>query len=382
MGRVGPSHRTFLFGNGLSLAFNFDHYLLQNLTERVRERLKGMADGDQTLLAQLDGIAEALRQDAPQRAQVASFEELAGPVDRLANTLSAFGPLHRVATPDQREVLGQLNFTLRTLYTRVVGSVLAEVAQHPPAGWGWARMKRVADALVEIARAQRTVDVFCLNYDALLDAAAIGACEGPPRRAFLSDEFRGDDVRRVPVYTPDGNLAEVVALRWRSGAPYNPPGPHLRLHHLHGAATWMAFGNDVWKAKKLDRLRECQLFDAWAGGLERPGEVGAVEPVVLLGDQKERFVRRSPFAENYEAFASAVSEADEIVLAGYSFMDVPINRTIAARRSPEARVVIVNPSRNIEARARTALAIPEGVITVIAEPLPNGLLIALGLNGT
>jgi len=35
--------RTFLLGKGLSLAFNADHYRLAALTERVRERLAGMA---------------------------------------------------------------------------------------------------------------------------------------------------------------------------------------------------------------------------------------------------------------------------------------------------------------------------------------------------
>lgn len=94
--------RIYLFGNGLSLAFNEDHYALDALTSRVRDRLSGMRiPGGEPLLNHLEEIATALRPDlSPTPRQ--SFEEIAGPVDRLANTLSEFGPLVRVATNDQR----------------------------------------------------------------------------------------------------------------------------------------------------------------------------------------------------------------------------------------------------------------------------------------
>ena len=78
--------RTVLIGNGLSLAFNPDHYSLANLTERVRKRLAGMRMNGGTLLDDLDAIRTSLRPDFVARSGE-SFEDIAGPVDRLANTL-------------------------------------------------------------------------------------------------------------------------------------------------------------------------------------------------------------------------------------------------------------------------------------------------------
>jgi hypothetical protein len=182
------------------------------------------------------------------------------------------------------------------------------------------------------------------------------------------------DVGIIPLYRPDRSIEGVEAFRWRVG-PYYPPYEHLRLHHLHGAATWMRYNGAIWKAKHLGRLRECELFTSWAEGVERPGSYDAVEPVVLLGDQKKSSVNRWPFNESYEAFAIAVGLADEIVLAGWSFMDRPLTRTIVQHRQRDARVVVINPSNDIEARAREALAIGKSdSLVVIHEPLPDGIL--------
>jgi hypothetical protein len=166
--------RTVLIGNGLSLAHNREHYSLVNLTERVRMRLAGMTTGTGTLLDDLDEIRASLRPDFVPRTGE-SFEDVAGPVDRLANTLSEFGPLGRVATPEQRLVLQDLEVALRALYTRVVGAVLEEVVAHPTTDAGWDAVNQVGLRLAELTLEQGGMDVFCLNYDALLDAALINA---------------------------------------------------------------------------------------------------------------------------------------------------------------------------------------------------------------
>jgi hypothetical protein len=370
-----PVRRTVLIGNGLSLAYNRDHYSLANLTERVRMRLAAMPTDGGTLLDDLDEIRTSLRPDFVPRTGE-SFEDIAGPVDRLANTLSEFGPLDRVATDEQRSVLHNLEMTLRGLYTRVVGAVLEEVAAHPPTEAGWDPVHDVGRRLAQMTLEQGEMDVFCLNYDALLDAALIAATAwlGPYWKAVaLSDEFHGLDVGMVPLYRPDGSIGQVEAHRWRVGS-YYPRFAHLRFHHLHGAATWMRWGGDIWKASSLGEIRDCGLFTSWAEGVERPGESGAVEPVVLLGDQKESSVARRPFNENYEAFAIAVGLADEIILAGFSFMDRPLTRTIVQHRQQGARVVVINPSKDIEERALEALAMGKAdPLTVINAPLPEGI---------
>lgn len=74
------------------------------------------------------------------------------------------------------------------------------------------------------------------------------------------------------------------------------------------------------------------------------GEHDAVQPVVLLGDQKESSVNRHPFNENYEAFAIAVELADEIVLARFSFQDRPLTRTVTRHRQKDARITVTNAS--------------------------------------
>jgi hypothetical protein len=370
--------RVYLFGNGLSLAFNREHYNLAAITRKVRDRLAGMTTADaEPLLDQLERIGAALRPDlaaAPRE----NFEEIAGPVDRLANALSDFGPLTQVASREQRPVLRELGRTLRALYMRVVGAVLECVMAHPPGDSGWGAVNQVADHLVERAIDQGELDVFCLNYDAILDSALLEARDSEYSGLFmLIDEFQGYDEQWVQVETTDEGLIEIGAMPWRWGG-YTPEGALLRLHHLHGAGTWMWAEGQVVKARSLEDIRSAGLFSAWAEGIEGQGEEGQVEPVVILGDQKGPSVARNPFNQTYEAFAAAVSSAEEIVLAGFSFLDEPLNRTMAAYEQPGSRIIAVNPNEKIGQTARQALGLrKEDRLVVINEPLPDGLT-ALG----
>lgn len=360
----------YLFGNGLSLAFNSHHYRLADITSRVRERLAGTTMGDgESLLGHLEQIAKSLRSDLAEE-EWESFEEIAGPVDRLANTLSEFGPLTQVARGDQLRALRELERSLRSLYKRVVGATLESVMDHPPGDGGWGAVNTVADHLVRRAMRQGRLDVFCLNYDALLDSALLDARDSDPAGSFgLVDEFQGFDTQWVQVLAADSQIIEIKALPWRWGGYTPSDGVPLRLHHLHGAGTWMRVGDDVLKARHLDDIREAGLFSAWVEGRE-----GQVEPAVILGDQKWPSVQRNPFNLTYEAFATAVSSADEIVLAGFSFHDKPLNRTIAAYKQSESRIVVVNPHEEIEEIARRALRLSGGdQLAVIHEPLPVGL---------
>jgi hypothetical protein len=52
-----------------------------------------------------------------------------------------------------------------------------------------------------------------------------------------------------------------------------------------------------------------------------------------------------------------------------------LTRTIVQHRRKDARVVVVNPSDDIEERAREALAMPkpDAALVVIQAPLPEGL---------
>jgi hypothetical protein len=64
----------------------------------------------------------------------------------------------------------------------------------------------------------------------------------------------------------------------------------------------------------------------------------------------------------------------QIVLAGFSFMDKPLNRTIAAYRRPESQIVIINPDERIEQIARQELKLRKNeAVVMVPEPLPGGL---------
>ena len=86
--------RLYLFGNGLSVAFNPEHYRLEDLTRSVRDRLSELRTaGGEPLLVQVDGIVEAIATDRERNMPADSFETLAGPIDRLATMFQQVGPL-------------------------------------------------------------------------------------------------------------------------------------------------------------------------------------------------------------------------------------------------------------------------------------------------
>lgn len=342
----GLVERVYLFGNGLSLAFDHDHYALTSITRRVQERLSEVRlSTGQSLLERLEEIRSSL---APDTGRVRSFEDIAGPVDRLARTISESGPLASFAdTDEQRRMLKDLSLKVVGLYRRIVGVVLSCVMDHGGENALWASVDSIAQYLGREAERQGHLDVFVLNYDALLDSGLIQAQDAS--KAFqLMDEFSGRRGLRVPVHCASGVVRQIPSLRWREDS-WMAGKPRLRLHHLHGAGTWMRREGFVYKAGTLDSLRDCRLFRAWAEGTE-----SEVEPAVLLGDQKQRWVNLWPFIETYQQLAASVSSADEIILAGYSFGDLPLNRMIASSRRPDSRVVVINPSRNIGDKARAA----------------------------
>lgn len=56
----------------------------------------------------------------------------------------------------------------------------------------------------------------------------------------------------------------------------------------------------------------------------------SAEPVVILADQKERAVQQDPFAWAYRRLARALDGAHGILIAGYGFGDVPLNRVLSS----------------------------------------------------
>jgi hypothetical protein len=97
---------------------------------------------------------------------------------------------------------------------------------HEPGPDGWNDLNTMAGYLVAEARRQALLDVFVLNYDAILDSALL-MNDAPDVR--MTDEFQGFGGRDIRVFTPDGAVAEIPGLPWRAIPPW-PPRNQLAHH--------------------------------------------------------------------------------------------------------------------------------------------------------
>ena len=353
--------RTYLFGNGLSLTYNAEHYRLETLSELVRVRLGGTdAGGGKSLLNEVDTVAKAL---GPGLGKNNDFEKLAGPIDTLAKSFVQLSRLQSIAGDrDTRIALYRMSTRLRKLHSQVVGMVLDLVAGTLPDG-DWTPMNKVADHLFEAAGWEGELDVFTLNYDALLDCALLDA-RSRHRSVSLMDEFDGRK-EGLEIRIPGKNKF-ILTNTWRFD-PYTPPHAPLRLHHLHGAATWLEQGPNVYKAE-LKSLRDFGVFDRWESG----NQIG-VSPAVVLTDQKERVVGRWPFVESYERLTAAVAGSSQLVIAGYSFRDRPLNRVLVGSLNSDCEVLAIVRSDRSKRLALNVLNRSQGKITIVEGSLPSVL---------
>lgn len=331
---------TYIFGNGLSIAYSSE-YQLPKLTNRVRAGLQAQpfGRGQDTLLDAVRRLYERLQGD--QTATIDTFENYAGPIDRLAFALEELGELALVAESEtaQQHIKETAKFA-RDIYTRSVAVVLGEVTAHPNDG-DWSAVDNVANTLFNAVTTHGEVNVFTLNYDALLDSALIKA-----GREKFADEFSGYGLTTIQL-----NGISVTAHRWREPQeqPENRP---IRLRHLHGAATWLRHDGRVLKVATLDDLRKADVWNSWAKGSP---DAQAAQPLVVLGDRKDQQVSLPPFSEQYVELAVRIAESDKVTIAGYGFGDEPLNRAIREHLRPKTQIVVVNPDRQLGSKVRKAL---------------------------
>jgi hypothetical protein len=199
----------FVFGNGLSIGFD-RRLTTAALTDRVLASL-----GD-TYAGVLWDLAEFGTPDDPDTAPVdvvrGGFEQLAGPLDRLADALVA---MQRLFTgPGTSRLFAGLREAadgLRQHYVRIVGTVLSEVDAccvmddaDEERKASWRKMNAFAAELIKLH-----ATMFTLNYDSLLMSALL---EGTP---WVYDGFRS------------GTL-NVPLDHWSEPAT---------LYHLHGSVA-------------------------------------------------------------------------------------------------------------------------------------------------
>lgn len=312
--------------------------------------------------AEIEHLAELVRADHPSRRSVDNFEDLAGPIERLAAGIRHVQGLIAIGDASEQQALEQIALRAGRLYRQTVGGVLQAVTERQDGG--------LPEVLVDIATfladgtpANACTDVFVLNYDAWLDSALLALRDkrrGKGDAFELSDEFDGRTGRVRQV-----NGTNVSTLRWR-GDPWRPTGRSIRLHHLHGAANWLTNGNDILKVP-MEEMRGCDQFGVWARG-----EATGYDPVVVLGDSKERLVAREPFNETYGALRRVISQSDRLVIAGYSFRDVPLNKAIGEALPDASELVVVDPAK-LRWRASNATGVPFRRVRHVEQCLPEGL---------
>jgi hypothetical protein len=250
----------------------------------------------------------------------ASFESLAGPVDRMATALNAVQALLGQAVgSDVFSGLDEASAALRRLYFRLVGLVLDEIDSRCVGEWAtaverrekWDDLNRFVDAVLRADHGGPAA-LFTLNYDSLLDSAMMETAQR------FYDGYPG--------------LTLDVRLDAR-GLP--------ALYHLHGSVAWITRPDGVVVKRRLDYLRAIGHLAAWIGG-----EPTTELPTVVLSDLKTPSTARHPFSLFYDELQRALGRVKTVVAGGVSFGDLPINRLIAAylAEDVERRLVVWRPS--------------------------------------
>ena len=195
----------FLVGNGLSIGVS-DHFAVANLTERLEAALD---EPTRAALAEI-AVLSAPEIAAGREARSAGFEDIVGPLDRIASAVRTLAPL--AGSPDSAHVLIEAYEYLRQRYVQLVGIVLSEVtgAAHLPSSTDWTSLNDFADRLSKLNR-QHDVVIFTLNYDTLLESALL---ERHPGRFY--DGFAGMSFNH-PLDRRPGTIG---------------------AYHLHGSALW------------------------------------------------------------------------------------------------------------------------------------------------
>jgi SIR2-like domain len=302
----------FVFGNGLSIGFD-RRLATEVLTDRV---LASLGDDYASVLRDLAELGTPEDPDTvPVDVTRGGFEQLAGPLDRLADALVA---MQRLFTgPSTSPLFAGLREAadgLRQHYVRIVGTVLREIDAccvmedaDEERRASWREMNAFAAELIKLH-----ATVFTLNYDSLFMSALL------EQRAWVYDGFRS------------GTL-NVPLDHWSEPAT---------LYHLHGSVAWRRAADGLVHKARLQTIRQEKLLEAWAAG-----DTGRGLPAVILGDLKTRYTEQYPFSTFYDELHRELSTESLVVVGGYSFGDRPLNRALARflSRNTQNRLLIWNP---------------------------------------
>ena len=187
-----------------------------------------------------------------------------------------------------------------------------------------------------------------LNYDGLLMSAL--------DESKVADLARGGPGQSLTIAAgielPCWPLREIDDL---------PEDRQIHLLQLHGSLGWVRRPDGTVHKFKIDSLRTKDFWNLVASGKTDS------RPVVVLTDRKETIVRTPPFALAYEILRDRLMGATHWCIAGYGFLDVPVNKTlgrvIALRRDlgldePKLLVLGHGDADTLKATVQGALKAP------------------------
>lgn len=161
--------------------------------------------------------------------------------------------------------------------------------------------------LTELARAQGVLRIATLNYDRAVENAA---------------ELAGDE-------------CDTLIETWLERGALELPDSGLQLLKLHGSIDWVFEGGMA--ARQLPR-QQIRKVD------EEEEKARYDRPAVVFGEGG-KLRAEGPFLELLLAWATALRQADNLLIIGYSFRDQHVNELIARwfNNNERRRIILLSP---------------------------------------
>ena len=182
--------------------------------------------------------------------------------------------------------------------------------------------------------------IFTLNYDLLIE------------RMLIDDNVLGLRYQTTDFFSGLPERSEILPLG-AAGAgiagrlfyPADPPIRSIHLHHLHGCLTHFrdTRTGDIYKISAAD-TRDHDVFGRLAAA-----EASPFAPSVILGSRKIEKSQDWPFSHAFLSLEQAARAATTIVIAGYSFRDLVVNKCLRNLTTPEKRWIIIDHRETDEA---------------------------------
>lgn len=311
------SKKLIVFGNGLGMALNPDHFLLTNAMNRVWACPSRLSEGEKRTLGSLKGIE---KETGPQ-----SEDDLTSAQIALAY-LSSFQA--RLGDQALREWFKEDALNYPNTLNKYVFEVAFELYNYTIPRTSMKLWDDFLTHLVIFIRDTRS-HIATLNYDDLLYAPFVDGHEffengedkyltltkpdpaSENKAPYLRDGFWSHSRGIAPQFTPS-------SFDWKGDC-----GWYL---HLHGSPLYITNG----KAKKMKRSEVSGSSKNWRRHI-----------VLANRHDKETIIRRSEILNDYwkNRLPKCIEDAEEIILFGYSGNDIHLNELIKDKRRGPIHVV-------------------------------------------